>query len=43
MEVIKEATTKIEEHQRALKPDNDHRTTTINGDHGAGDNGDKVN
>ena len=43
MEVIKEATTKIEEHQRALKPDNDHSTTTVKDEHGAGDNERKVN
>jgi Phage integrase family len=43
MEVIKEATTKIEEHQRALKPDNDHRTTTVNGEHGTDDKTDPVN
>ena len=43
MEVIKEATTKIEEHQRALKPENDHRTTAVEGGHGAGDNKGKLN
>jgi integrase len=30
MEVVKEATAKIEEHQRALKPENDHRTAAAN-------------
>jgi hypothetical protein len=43
MEVIKEATTKIEEHQRALKPDNDHRTTIVDSKDGADDKGTKVN
>jgi hypothetical protein len=31
------------QHQRALKPDNDHRTTTVKDEHGAGDNERKVN
>jgi hypothetical protein len=37
MEVIKEATAKIEEHQGALKPDNSHRNTTDNSESGADD------
>jgi integrase len=28
MEVVKEATAKIEEHRRALEPENNHRTAT---------------
>jgi len=43
MEVIREATAKIEAHQRALKPENSHRTTTDNSEAGADDKTDPVN
>jgi integrase len=43
MEVLKEATAKIEEHQRGIKPENSHRTTTVNSKDGADDKGTKVN
>lgn len=43
MEVIKEATAKIEEHQRALKPENSHRTATAKDEIGADDKTDPVN
>jgi integrase len=42
MEVIKEATAKIEEHQRALKPENSHRTTA-DSEVGADDKTDPLN
>jgi hypothetical protein len=43
MEVIKEATAKIEEHQRALNPENNHRTATPSAEIGADDKTDPVN
>jgi hypothetical protein len=43
MEVIKEATAKIEEHQRALKPENSHRTATASEEIRADDKTDPVN
>lgn len=43
MEVIKEATAKIEEHQRALNPENNHRTATADEQIGADDKTDPVN
>ena len=43
MEVIKEATAKIEEHQRALKPENSHRTATTSDEIGVDDKTDPVN
>ncbi len=43
MEVIKEATAKIEEHQRALKPENNQRTATASGKISADDKTDPVN
>jgi len=43
MEVLKEATAKIEEHQRGIKPENSHRTPTVKEKGGADDNGTKVN
>jgi len=43
MEVVKEATAKIEEHQRALKPENDHRTATTSEDSLTDDKTDPVN
>ena len=43
MEVIKEATAKIEEHQRALKPENSHRTATTSDETGMDDKTDPVN
>jgi integrase len=43
MEVIKEATAKIEEHQRALKSQNSHRTAIANDEIGADDKTDPVN
>jgi hypothetical protein len=43
MEVMKEPTTKIEEHQRALKPDNSHRTATTSNETSADDKQRKVN
>ncbi len=43
MEVMKEATAKIEEHQRALKPENNHRTATAKDEIVADDKTDPVN
>jgi len=43
MEVIKEATAKIEEHQRALKPENSHRTAITSDEIGMDDKTDPVN
>jgi hypothetical protein len=43
MEVIKEATAKIEEHQRALKAENNHRTATGTQEIGGDDKTDPVN
>jgi hypothetical protein len=43
MEVIKEATAKIEEHQRALNPENNHRTATPSAEIGTDDKTDPVN
>jgi len=43
LDVIKEATAKIEEHQRALQPENNHRTATANEEIGADDKTDPVN
>jgi hypothetical protein len=43
MEVVKEATAKIEEHQRALKPENNHRTAIASTKDGADDKTDPVN
>lgn len=43
MEVVKEATAKIEEHQRALKPENNHRTATASDEIAADDKTDPVN
>ena len=43
MEVIKEATAKIEEHQRALKPENNHRTATAREKISADDKSEPVN
>jgi integrase len=43
MEVMKEATAKIEEHQRALKPENNHRTATTRGEFGTDDKKEPVN
>jgi hypothetical protein len=41
--LIREATAKIEEHQRALKPENSHRTATTSEEIGADDKTDPVN
>ena len=43
MEVVREATAKIEEHQRALKPENNRRTATANGEISTDDKTDPVN
>lgn len=43
MEVIQEATAKIEEHQRALKPENNHRTATASPEIATDDKTDPVN
>lgn len=43
MEVVKEATAKIEEHQRGIKPENSHRTAIVNNEDGAGDKGKGIN
>jgi integrase len=43
MEVLKEATAKIEEHQRGIKPQNSHRTTTVDSKNGVDDKRTKVN
>lgn len=43
MEVIKEATAKIEEHQRALKLENNHRTATASEEIAADDKGKPIN
>ena len=43
MEVIREATAKIEEHQRALKSQNRHRTAIASDEIAADDKTDPVN
>jgi hypothetical protein len=43
MPVIQEATAKIEEHQRALKPENDQRTATEREKIGGDDKKEAVN
>jgi hypothetical protein len=44
MEVVKTATTKIEEHQREIvKAENSHRTATVSTKSGANDKTDPVN
>jgi hypothetical protein len=43
MEVLKEATVKIEEHPRGIKPENSHRNAIVNSKDGADDKGTKVN
>jgi len=43
MEVLKEATAKIEEHQREIKPENSRRTATEATEIGSDDKGTKVN
>jgi integrase len=43
MEVLNEATAKIEEHQRGIKPENSQRTTTVSTERGADDKGKEIN
>jgi hypothetical protein len=43
MEVMKDATPKIGEHLRAMKPENSHRTSTNSDEVGTDDKGTKVN
>jgi hypothetical protein len=44
MEVLKTATSKIEEHQREIVPaENDHRTVIVSTKHGADDKGKPIN
>jgi len=43
MEVVKEATAKIEEHQRGIKPENSQRTAIVSTKNGADDKTNRLN